>query len=412
MKVLGYQFSVQKSPENKNKEATAGKSSKTNPVVIKITQSFKDSSRKDIDQWRRALRMAQHPEEPKMAAYYDLLDDLLTDGHLQSQIQLRKTSSLNTDFQIINRNTGETDENGTFIFRQQWFYEFLGYVMDSLLFGTTLAEFTAFEGEKIRVGILPRRHIIPQLGRILPDVTKDTEYINYRDPQFSPYILQIGKNDDLGLLNNIVPNIIWKRNVAQSWAEFCEKFGMPLITATSNSADAEASELISGMLGNLGEAGTGVFPVGTDIQLHETNRTDAYNVYMQFMQANDNQISKQLVGSTMLSDQGTNRSQTEVHERSLDYRIAQADKRFIQFVVNDQLFPLLRMHGYALSDDLAFEFKTAEQEVELTELWNITSGMLMNGYKVDAEWLSKTFNIPLENPKTDTAGKSNPPIQQ
>lgn len=96
---------------------------------------------------------------------------------------------------------------------------------------------------------------------------------------------------------------------------------------------------------------------------------------------------------------GSNRSQTEVHERSLDNKIAQADKRLIQFIVNDQLFPLLRMHGYKIDDNDHFEFKTAEQEMELPALWNITNGLITNGYEVQQEWISKTFNIPIEGKK-------------
>ncbi|WP_407512868.1 phage portal protein family protein, partial [Elizabethkingia miricola] len=126
---------------------------------------------------------------------------------------------------------------------------------------------------------------------------------------------------------------------------------------------------------------------------------DAYQVYMQFRKSNDDEISKQIIGSTMLSDQGTNRSQTEVHERNLDNRIAQADKRVLQFIVNDQLFPLLRMQGYPISEDDVFEFKTAEQETKLTELWTITSGLLTQGFPVEQDWISKTFNIPFEGKK-------------
>lgn len=402
MKLLGYQFSLTKTPKNTTNTHSPRGSARTNPDVIQFVQSFKDASRKDIAKWRSALSMALHPETPKNTALYDLIDDLLTDGHLQSQIQMRKMSTLNTDFHLINRKTGEIEEEATFVFQQQWFYEFLSIALDSILFGATLVEFSSFEGEKIRFNTLSRRHVIPVLGRILPDVTKE-DYINYRDEYYAPWLLQIGKADDLGLINNIVPNLIWKRNVAQSWAEFCEKFGMPLITATSNSTNSDVVDKVNQMLLDLGEAGVATFPQGTSINFQEANRTDTYNVYMQFMQVNTNEISKQLVGSTMLSDQGTNRSQTEVHERSLDFKIAQADKRFIQFVVNDQLIPLLRLQGYKLSDEVVFEFKTAEQEINLSEMWNITNGLLSSGYKVETEWISKTFNIPIES-----EGKSQP----
>ncbi len=393
MKLLGFNFSAGKSPENKITQNSPTKA-RQNPAIVKIIQNFKDSSRKDIDKWRKALQLASHPEEPKLVFFYDLLEDLLTDGHLQSQIQMRKMSTLNTDFQVINRKTAEIDEENTFLLQQQWFFDFLNLCLDSILFGVTLIEFQRFENEKITISPIPRRNVVPVLGKIYPDATKD-DFINYKDDVFKAWLLEIGKANDLGVLNNVIPNLIWKRNVMQSWAEFCEKFGMPLITATTSSNDSEKIDDINEMLLSLGEATVGTFPFGTDIKFQEANRTDAYNVYMQFMQVNDNQISKQLVGSATLSDSNNNRSQTEVHERSLDFKIAQSDKRFIQFVINDQLFPLLRLQGYNLSEDVVFEWKTAEQEIALNDLWNITNGMLMQGYKIDTEWLSKTFNIPV-----------------
>lgn len=385
------------SSQNKGGFALFDKSEKkqrNNPHIIKLVENFRDSSRKDIDKWRKALQATRFSDQPRFNLYYDLVDDLMTDGHLQSQVQLRKLSTLNTDYRVINIRTGKENEEIGFIINQQWFFDFLEICLDSILMGVSLVEFRSFQNEKIGLGLIPRRHVVPTKGFILTDLL-NYDFIDYRQEQFQPWILQIGKNEDLGILNNIVPNLIWKRNVAQSWAEFCEKFGLPLITATTNTIDDKIINNVHNMLLQLGEASVGTFPPGTEIKFQEANRTDAYNVYKQFLQSNTDEISKQLVGSTMLSDQGTNRSQTEVHERSLDNKIAQADKRMIQFIINDQLFPLLRYHGYKINDDDYFEFKTAEQEMELPQLWNITNGLLTNGYEVEQEWISKTFNIPI-----------------
>ncbi len=393
MKILGFDI-------NFNKTARFAPAAKTetlgrkNPKLISIVENFKDNSRKDIDKWRKALVMAYHPENPKLNLLYDLIDDLKTDGHLQSQIQMRKMSTLNTDFQVINRGSGEINQELTFTLRQQWFYELLDHALDSILYGTSVIEFTGFNGDKIGINLIPRRNTAPAKKRIYPDVTKD-DFIDYSNPLFAKWLIQIGKGNDLGIINNIIPNIIWKRNVMQSWAEFCEKFGLPLITATTNTSDASVIENVNTMLLSLGEAGAATFPMGTDIKFQEANRTDAYQVYKYFMQSNADEISKQLVGSTMLSDQGSNRSQTEVHERSLDDKISQADKRNIGFVINDVLFPLLQQQGYNISQEDYFEFKTAEQETDLTHMWTITSGLLDKGYDVEQDWISKTFNIPL-----------------
>jgi len=397
MKVLGYDFSFKKSAPLA-KSTNEFNSGRNNPKIISIVENFKDNSRKDIDKWRKALVLATHPENPKFHLLFDLIDDLKTDGHLQSQIQMRKTATLNTDFHVINRKSGDINEELTYILKQQWFYDFLDYALDSILYGNSLIEFQSFNGEKIKHDLIPRRNIAPSKTRIYPDVTKD-DFIDYSNPLFDKWLVKIGRKNDLGVINNIIPNIIWKRNVMQSWAEFCEKFGLPLITATTNTSDATVIDNVNTMLLSLGEAGAATFPMGTDIKFQEANRTDAYNVYKQFMQTNADEISKQLVGSTMLSDQGSNRSQTEVHERTLDEKISQADKRNIGFIVNDLLFPVLQQQGYSVYDDDYYEFKTAEQEIDLTQLWNITSGLLNNGFDVEQDWISKTFNIPLGDKK-------------
>lgn len=396
MRILGFDITRKNSPVSATPEKKVA--GRKNPKTTQIVESFKDNSRKDIQKWRQSVIAAINPENPKFNLYHDLVDDLLTDGHLQSQIEMRKSSTLNTDYQVINRKTKKVNEEITFILQQQWFYKFLDGSIDETVRGTNLAEFLSFQAEKIEIKFIPRRNVVPTRKQIFPDLTKP-DFIDYSNPAFDPWLLQIGENFNLGIINNIIPNLIWKRNVMQAWAEFCEKFGMPLITATSNTTDAKVIDSVHEMLLNLGQASVGTFPAGTDIKFQEANRQDAYHVYMQFMQANSNEISKVLVGSTMLSDQGTNRSQTEVHERSLDNRIAQADKRKIQFIVNDQLFPLLRQQGYNVSDDDIFEWKTAEQETSLTELWTITSGLINNGYDVQQEWISQTFNIPIESKK-------------
>ncbi|MGG7468691.1 phage portal protein family protein [Chryseobacterium arthrosphaerae] len=403
MRILGFDITRQKSPVSvapEKKEA-----GRKNPKITQIVESFKDNSRKDIQKWRQAMTAAINPESPKFNLYHDIVDDLMTDGHLQSQIEMRKSSTLNTDYQVINRKTKKVNEEITFILQQQWFYKFLDGSIDETVRGTNLAEFLSFQAEKIEMNFIPRRNVVPTRKQIFPDLTKP-DFIDYSNPAFDPWLLQIGENFNLGIINNIIPNLIWKRNVMQAWAEFCEKFGMPLITATTNTTDAKVIDSVHEMLLNLGQASVGTFPTGTDIKFQEANRQDAYQVYMQFMQANSNEISKVLVGSTMLSDQGTNRSQTEVHERSLDNRIAQADKRKIQFIVNDQLFPLLRQQGYNINDDDVFEWKTAEQESSLTELWTITNGLISNGYEVQQEWISQTFNIPIEGKKKTLSSDS------
>ncbi|MGR3790682.1 phage portal protein family protein [Flavobacterium sp. TN-1] len=398
MKVLGFEFSIKKSPVSAIQEKTR---TNTNPAILNIVSSFKDNSRKDIQKWRDALAMANHPKEPKLNLYYDLVDDLLTDGHLQSQIQMRKMATLNTEFEVYNRKTGKTNEELTSLINNQWFYEFLEITLDKIIFGHTLVEFKEFSGDKVNLSVIPRRNVVPAFKRIYPDLSK-REFLQYDNENFKPWLLPLGNGNDLGIINNIIPNLIWLRNVFQSWAEFCEKFGLPLITATSSASDNTTIERVHQMLLELAEASVGTFPHGTEIKFNEANRTDAFRVYKEFIQSNAEVVSKLLVGSSTLSDQAGNRSQTEVHERTLDGKIAMADKRMIAFAINDQLFDLLILQGYKITPDDVFRFKTAQQEVDISQLWTITSGMINNGFTIDTNWLSQTFNIPLTLEKQKT----------
>src|SRR5690606_24150430 len=109
-------------------------------------------------------------------------------------------------------------------------------------------------------------------------------------------------------------------NARQVWARCTEKFGDPLLTATSNSSDPTKIKRLETMLRMLGESAMAVLPEGTTLDIKtEARQGDPYNLYLQQAKYNDEQISKRLLGGTMVSDNGSSRSQSEVHERSLNY---------------------------------------------------------------------------------------------
>ncbi len=377
----------------------------SNAIILQIAKAWKDRSRKDIQSWRVALAAMEHIDTPRFNRYFDLIDDLKTDGTLKTQILLRKSATLSIGFQIRNRKTGEVNEEASELFQQKWFYKYLGTELDSYLFGARIVEFLEFNGHNIRFAIVPPRNTVPVEKRIYPDLSKDNVFIQYDADEYKPWVIELNPDNPLGLINDIVPNLIWKRNVAQSWAEFCEKFGMPLVSATTNNNNAAHIDKVEQQLLALAEASVGVFPEGTTIKFDEANRTDAYNVYSKFIEQNTNEIAGVMVGSNTLSQNAANRSQTEVHERSLDYKISQADRRNISFTVNDDLIPLLRTQGYSyISEDDVFEWLEDEDDTPITELWNIVNGLMTNGYNVEQEWISTTFNIPIE-------GRTQRPVQ-
>ena len=368
-------------------------------IIMQISKSYKDRSRKDIQTWRLALMAIEHIDTPRYNRYFDLVDDLKTDGTFIKNVILRKTATLSIGFQIRNKKTGDINEEATELLNQKWFYRYLNLQLDAIIYGVRLVEFLEFDGKKIKMSVLPSRNMVPSQKRIYPDLSKDKIFIQYDAPIHKPWIIELNDDDPLGLINNIIPNLIWKRNVAQSWAEFCEKFGMPMISATTNNNNTTHIDNVEKQLLALAEASVGVFPEGTTVKFDEANRTDAYMVYSKFIEQNSNEISGVLVGASTLGSNDANRSNTEVHERSLDYKISQSDRRDIGFDINDDLLTLLKIQGYSeFSDDDVFEWIESKEEIDLTKFWEIVKG-IMEEFDVDEEWVSKTFNVPITGRK-------------
>jgi hypothetical protein len=122
-------------------------------------------------------------------------------------------------------------------------------------------------------------------------------------------------------------------------------------------------------------------------------------VYSKFIEYNTTEISGVLVGSNTIGSNEANRSNTEVHERSLDFKISQSDRRNIGFNINDELLPLLQTQGYSyISDDDVYEWIESKEEIDLIKFWEIVKG-IMEEFDVDEEWLSKTFNVPITGKK-------------
>lgn len=357
-------------------------------IILKLVQEFQDRARKDIDKWRQAITAAENPEDHRWFIFQDLIDELEIDGHFGSVAEIRFSSTLNHPFYVIDRKTGETLDEQTNLLQEEWFFNFMAEALLSIQKKYSLMQFYK-EADKINFWIIPHRNVCPQKKRVYTEVAGD-HFIDYT---MLPDVIEIQHRSKFGIMNDIIPNLIWKRNLMQSNAEFSEKYGMPLITATTaNKADVTR---IDQALKNLGEAGTGVLPKGSEITVHPlANAGNPEKVYLDPAKFHDQQISKRFLGSTTITDEGANRAQTEVHASTLDDVLAQKDRRMIMFAINNKLFPLLQRFGLPF-DNTKMSFKFDDNEsLTLEQEWKITSEA-MHYYELDEREVAKRFNLPI-----------------
>ena len=359
-------------------------------VVTQIIREFKDQTRAEIRKWRQALRMASDIENPHNHKLQDLYDNLEADGHFIAQVQLRKAATTGYGFGIINRSSGKIDEKKTELFQSEWFYNFLDHALDSVIKGYTVLELT--DPATMELTLIPRRNLVGVRQLVLYEASGDkgidisTGYENT--------LIRIGKPADLGVMAHLCGQLIWKRNAQQSWAEFTERFGMPLISATTNKTSKADLDRIDNMLASLGESARAVLPEGTSIKIDPFSGGDAYKVFDEQIERINAEMSKPITGGTMVTDDGSSRSQSEVHERNLDNKLAESDRRLIQFVVNNQLIPIMHYWGWPLNPETdKFQWDDTF-ELSLNQHWNVVN-QILNRFTVDQEWIAKRFNVPI-----------------
>ena len=395
---------VKKTPQN------ARKLPEGSTIITKIISEFKDRNRAEISKWQQALTAVKHPTDPRAYQLQDLYDNLESDGHFLSERELRKAATLCADFSIINRQTGDIDREKTDLFREEWFYNFRIDALDAIFKGATVMEM--LNPQTLEFSLIPRRNVQAKFGRVLLEVAGN-KFIDYNSPLYAGRIIRIGKHDNLGLMADLCGQLIWKRNAQQSWAEFTEKYGQPLITAITNKTSESDIAKIQDMLDTLGEAARAVLPEGTTIKIEQFTGGDSFQVYDKQIERINSELSKPLVGGTMLTSDGSSRSQSEVHERNLDEKIAARDKLTIEYITNGQLIPMMQHWGHNINPETDKFVHDATFEMSLKDHWEVVNSAL-NHFDVPMEWISKTFNMPIEGIKkklSDTppaSGKNTP----
>ena len=366
--------------------------------LVKMTQNL---TKQDNNSWRLAWQRAIFIQNPKRLELLRHYRDALVDLHLSGGIMQRKLSTMQKVFKIIDKASGEEDEEKTKLFKKRWFRHFSMYVLDTPLFGHSLIQLGDVikdtDGYKFKdVTLVPREHVSPEFHCILKDQqTIANSGIDYTMPPISDWCISVGQPDDLGLLLKIVPETISVRHMLAFWDQFGELFGMPIRIGKTNSRNETDRSKISNMLENMGTAAWGLFPDGTDIEIKETTRGDAFNVYDKRIERAENRISVAVLGQTMTIKDGASHSQGKVHLEIFE-KVVKSDADMLAEVINEDLLPLMEKHGFGLGN-VQFEFDDSK-EYTPQELSSILA-VLMQYYEVDEDYINDKIQIPVKGLK-------------
>lgn len=381
-----------KSPLNVSKPFNPKDAKRAGAIINRIVQQFQARSRVDINKWRDAIKQAENDRYPKREQWGRLIKDLDLEAHWSSQVNIRKLFGMTRPFMVVNKKTRQPIPERTASFQAPWFYELMTVAWDAKFYGTQAIEIQDLLAGNMKwdaIYTIPTGNLIPERRQVL---LREGNNVGV-DVADDPYIMWFDEDVFMGLLCKAAPHIIWIRNCFQSWMEFAEKFGIPMKYVTTNKKDKATLDRLEEMLDKLGSASKAIFPEGTMLDFQEAETKDAFEVFDKLIVRSSEHISKLLNGGTMLSDNGSSKSQSEVHERVFN-KIIDSDCTDFEAQMNWSVGPQLAQLGFPFNPETEEFIFDRNEQLSLGALWNIVQGVL-KFYEVDIDWLKEKFTIPV-----------------
>ena len=391
--------------------SNSGKQKNAGSIVTQLMRFSESMNRNDIRDWRNAWAQAIDVRQPRRNALYPIYRDVWADGHLSGIYRQRMRKTQLHDFYLIDKN-GEIDKEKTELLKRSWFLKYTELYIESFFWGHSVVDFGGMQVnsksnimEFTEIMPCPREHFRPETREIVTnpyDMTGES-IDNY------PFAVELyEKRGDLGLLLGICANAIPKKNAANAWDEFADKFGIPMTVGKTADRDPQSRAQIKSMLEQMGGSTWALFPEGTSVEVVANTMSDAFQVFKQRIETANLEMSKAVLTVTMTTDNGASRSQSEVHADMLEDVIT-ADRVLYAQHINDVLLPFLTRHGYPFDGSETFRFNDTKE---------ITFDQKLEKYKFIFEYcevdpafyeqISKDLGVPIIG-KNNTKAVTTPP---
>jgi len=380
-----------KSPENKPTPKRDGLIGQWIPKTINRT-------RKDLENWKMALKKADSVVNPRRKDLYDLYADVMLDALLTSQIEQRISRTVSSEFTIKDVN-GTINEDATKTLTDAiWMPLLMRYMIESIFYGHSLVELGFNANGNLKVELIPRQNVIPEKGFFLFDSTGD-EGIAYRDMrEYGTYILEFGNPRNYGLLNKAVPHALFKKFADSCWSELCEIYGIPPRYIKTNTQDPEMLNRAEQMLRDMGSAAYFIIDTTEEFQFAKGADTNG-DVYKNLIALCNSEMSMLISGAQIGQDTlNGNRSKEEVSVQQLE-KFVNNDKHLVTNYMNGTVLPALTRLGIVPAN-MMFSFNSEE---DTGELWSRTA-QAMQYYEIDPAWIKNRFGIEVTQKKNSENG--------
>lgn len=367
-----------------NKRITSGGSyTPGTDIVLSAPQLFYF----DIDRYISSVIAASSIDFSRRSQLYDMYESAFLDLHLGGVMakRLRGVTRLSIEFQ---RN-GVPDEELNRQLASPWMKSLRKDIIMAEFWGYSLFQFYRDEEGLLRYDLIPRKHYNP-ISRKLLRRQYDTDGV---DIDAYDNMLFVGEERSLGVLAELMPAILYKRNNIGDWAKFCEIFGIPIRKYTYNAGDENTRDRL---LRDAYEQGVGavyITPEESSLEIVEAgNKAGSSQLYKDFTDYWDRAISIRVLGNTLTTDASATGTQAlgTIH-KEVEEELNEDDCATILDVLNYHLKPILEALGFHVSDgDFVYAVKEKHDPLQRAELYLKAKQL---GLPLDDDEMYETMNI-------------------
>lgn len=378
-----------------NRETTANPVQKTIEMMVIRPARIQTE---DITSWVSAVNSAKIGSRIKL---YNLYENILSDTVLADALDKRVNAITNAEIAFLK--DGKSVEEIEDLIDTPEFEDLIREIILAKAWGKSVIDISFYP--EFSVFSIPRKHIrIDKIDRPLKErkkyITEKEGATTGYDYENDPYIIECGKDDDLGFIFRAAPYVIYKRGGFGDWAQFAEIFGMPFLIGKYNGFDPKAKERLFQALSEIGSNPRAAIPKEAELEVVANKSSGSNTLYKEFRNACNEEILIAVLGNLMTTLDGSSRSQSEVHQETQE-DIAKADRRYVQRILNRKLQPLLIKRGFPVAGGF-FSFPDQGESITTKERLDMALTVKKAGVPVDDDYIYEITGIPKAEKQPDS----------
>lgn len=371
--------------------------------------------KQDMKSWRDSYSDMENVFYPNRLRNQQILLDTVLNGHVAACMTKRKNLTLLKEFELA---VGETrNEELTELFRSQWFYDAMNYILDALFYGYSYLNWKEINNNRLTgLQLIKRWNISPDREQVLPFPNSFSGFSLFEQEfiDWSLYVATPSENGvskcGYGILNKVAPYEIYLRNLLGYNGDYVELFSQPFRQGKTTAREGPERDAFEAALREMGSSAYAITDPQDEIIFHNTGADGTgYKSYESFQSRCEKTISKLILGHSDVIDtvpgklgsqQGGDASPAQLALNEIEA----ADTRFMEFVINDHFLDKLRNIGFDIPEGTKFRLlndKEEQKEKTAAVVFNQAVAMVAKtfadaGYKVGAEWIKKQTEIDIE----------------